>query len=542
MTTARPVIIVGGGPVGVALAIELGQRGVGCTVLERSTEISRVPKGQNLTQRSLEHFYNWGCVNDLRTARVLPAGFPIGGITCYRNLMSDYWYAPAGLEQIGRFYFQANERLPQYLTEQVLRRRAGEVPGVELRLGATVTAVEQDGGRARVEIEGEDGRLETIEGDYVVGSDGTRSRVREQACIEMESISYDQKMVLAVFRSHALNDALSRFPDRTTFRVLSPEHAGIWQFFGRVAVDQATWFFHGPVERDATADIDSLSEMLEQVAGCPLDVEFNYVGFWDLRIEVARRYRAGRVFIAGDAAHGHPPYGGFGLNTGLEDATNLGWKLAAILGGWGSEALLDSYSEERQPVFRGTGWDVIAGWIEADRAFLDRYRPELNLAEFERAWGARTTGEVAGPNYEPNYEGSSVVFGPPGTPGVEGSHIVLARPGHHLAPRYLPSGPNVYEALGRYFTLLSFDGDDALSRRFEEAASSLGVPLKVVAEEAPELRSAYGTNAVLVRPDQFVAWCDEGSPIHAVSVIGRAIGWEPQPVSSGSASPGRVTP
>ncbi len=107
------VVIVGGGPVGFALAVELGQRNVSCAVVERHHDVGRIPKGQNLTQRTLEHFYFWNCVEELRAARLLPPGYPIGGVTAYGNLASEYWYAPPGLEQVRSYYFQEDERLPQ---------------------------------------------------------------------------------------------------------------------------------------------------------------------------------------------------------------------------------------------------------------------------------------------------------------------------------------------------------------------------------------------------------------------------------------------
>ena len=171
------------------------------------------------------------------------------------------------------------------------------------------------------------------------------------------------------------------------------------------------------------------------------------MGFWDLRFEVADQYRSGRVFVAGDAAHSHPPYGGYGLNNGLEDATNLGWKLAARLQGWGGDRLLASYSEERRPIFVETGRDFIAARIEEDRAFLESYSPERNKAEFEEAWNARMV-KLSGRAqvYEPHYEGSSVVMGPPGAVcSAHGNHTFTARIGHHLPPQKLTSGRNVFE-------------------------------------------------------------------------------------------------
>ena len=126
------VVIVGGGPVGVALALDLGLRGISCALVERRLSPQRIPKGQNLTQRTLEHFYFWGVVDELRAARLLPPGYPIGGVTAYGNLMSDYWFGPDTRERVTPFYFQRNERLPQYLTEEVLRRRAADFLGISV--------------------------------------------------------------------------------------------------------------------------------------------------------------------------------------------------------------------------------------------------------------------------------------------------------------------------------------------------------------------------------------------------------------------------
>ena len=155
--------------------------------------------------------------------------------------------------------------------------------------------------------------------------------------------------MLAVFRSRELHDALERFPQRSTYRVMRPELNGYWQFFGRIDVGEG-WFFHAPVPAAAIGDknFDFLS-VVYQSAGFKFACEMDHVGFWDLRVSVAERYQQGRIFIAGDAAHTHPPYGGFGLNNGLEDAVNLAWKLAARLQGWGGEALLESYSWSAGP-------------------------------------------------------------------------------------------------------------------------------------------------------------------------------------------------
>lgn len=522
------VIIVGGGPVGMALAVELGQRGIACVVVERHLEVGVIPKGQNLTQRTLEHFYFWGCVEELRAARLLPPGYPIGGLTAYGDLMSDYWYAPVGREAVQPFFFQKNERLPQYLTEAVLRERAAALPAVRCLFGWTATKVDQDDHGVRAAITRDaDGTEQLLEAEYLVGCDGARSLVREQVGIDRQGPDFDQRMVLAVFRSRQLHEGLSRLPERTTYRVLHPDLHGYWRFFGRIDVGEG-FFFHAPVPKDTTLENYDFHGLLEQAAGFSFSCELDHVGFWDLRVDVASTYRDGRCFIAGDASHSHPPYGGFGLNSGLEDVANLGWKLAAVLDGWGGEALLDSYTEERQPVFVETG-QVIAGGIERDRAFLERYHPDRDRAAFEAAWeqlAARSQGARSyEPSYDPHYEGSSVVAGPPGaTCSVHGRFSFAAEAGHHLAPQPLSSGGNVYERLGPAFSLLAFGGEDGAVEPIVAAARSLGVPLQVVRDSDEEGRLAYGSRLTLVRPDQYVAWTGDEAPADGLGLMRRVTG------------------
>ena len=498
----------------MALAVTLGLRGIRCALVETNTSLSRIPKGQNLTHRTLEHFYFWGIADELRAARLMPPDYPIGEITAYGSLAGEYWQAPAGRELVRPYYFQHNERLPQYRMEAVLREKLAQLADVETRYGWSATTIEQGAEGARVSIEeaGGAGR-EVLEADYVVGCDGARSIIREQAGIARSGTDFEQRMVLVVFRSRELHRHLQRFPVRSTYRVMHPDLNGYWQFFGRVDADEA-WFFHAPVPPGSSADNFDVRGLIQRAAGFDFASELDHVGFWDLRVAVAERYQAERVFIAGDAAHSHPPYGGFGLNNGLEDAVNLGWKLAARLQGWGGDALLRSYEEERRPVIKDVAEDFIAARIAQDAAFLARYNPQRDRAAFERAWVARETDvgtRVQG--YEPNYEGSPVIAGPAGgVSGARGTHFLTARAGHHLAPRALSTGRNVFEELGPGFTLLAFDAEGGEIDPLARAAQIIGTPLKVIQDSYSGEVTAFGQRFVLARPDQFVAWTGDVLP------------------------------
>lgn len=517
------VAVVGGGPVGLGLAVTLGKAGVPCVLLDRSREPSAIPKGQNLTARSVEHFHFWDCADALRAARLLPPGFPIGGITAYESLASRYWYAPAGRETVGDYYFQRHERLPQYLTEAVLRTRLSALRSAVALFGWSATEVSQNDDGVRVMAQADSGERCVVEARYLVGCDGAHSIVREQTGIASSGADFDQRMVLAVFRSHDLEAGLARFPARTTYRVLHPELNGYWWFFGRVEAAD-TWFFHAPVAKAATTETLDARAVLERAAGFPIAVDFQHLGFWDMRVDIADTYQRGRVFLAGDAAHSHPPYGAYGLNTGLEDAVNLGWKLAAVLQGWGGSRLLDSYTEERRPIFVETGQAITAG-IDADRAFLARCSPHRNRPEFEQAWAGMTSGETPPASYEPHYEGSSIVWGVAGsTCGVHGHHAFQARPGHHLAPAQLSSGSNIFEQLGRSSTLVALSRDRAPAMAFRDAAQALRMPLRVVVDTSAELRAAYGSRYILVRPDQYVAWTGSQLPTNASALLRRVAG------------------
>lgn len=546
MPDRTQVVIVGGGPVGVGLAVELGLRGIPCILVERYKQPQQIPKGQNLTQRTLEHFYFWGIVDQLRASRAMPNEYPIGSVTAYKNMMSDYWYAPPGRELVRSYYFEENDRLPQYSLERVLREKMASLPTVTAMFGWDAESIQQDPTGVKVtvlervgtndaqyawagfedadasaQVEGRN--QQTLEADFVVGCDGARSRVREQVGISRRGSDFDQKMLLAVFRSKELHEAFKRFPDRTTYRAMDPEMQGYWMFFGRVDVGES-WFFHAPVPLDTTTENYDFQALLNRAAGFEFTAEFDHVGFWDLKVAVADEYEVGRVFIAGDAAHSHPPYGGYGLNNGLEDITNLGWKLAAVLQGWGGPGLLSSYSEERRPIFWETGEDFIADGINKDREFLNAYNPDKDEAEFVAQWDAISTASRVS-TYEPNYEGSAIVDGPEGAVcSAHGSHTFVARAGHHLPPQPLSLGRRLAAELGRDFTLLALGAGREAITAFRASAAAQGVPLVVIEDSFDGGREQYASRLILIRPDQYVVWVGDDQPADLDALLKKVTG------------------
>ncbi|MGY1636582.1 FAD-dependent monooxygenase [Geodermatophilus sp. SYSU D00742] len=517
------VAVVGGGPVGMGLAIALGQRGIRCAVLERRAEPQPVPKGQNLTQRTMEHMRAWGVEDRVRAGRLIPAGQAIGGITAYGSLLGEYSYEWHRRAAVRRFYAADNERLPQYATERALRARVAELPTVSVHYDWRAEDVTQDDAGVVVRARGASGEVLEVAAEHVVGCDGSRSTVREAAGITQTGTDHEQMMVLLVFRSAQLDGLLERFPGTSYFNVLNPELEGYWQFLGRVDARE-TWFFHAPVDRAVADPTTDFRPLVWRTVGTEFDVEVQHVGFWDMRFALADRYRAGRVFIAGDAAHSHPPYGGYGINTGFEDAANLAWKLGATLEGWAGPGLLDSYDAERRPVFASTRDDFIARSIEVDREFLASHDPATDRPGFEAAWEARATGAPAEVDaYEPHYEGSPVVAGDgTGSPSAQGGHQTRARPGHHLAAQPEGTGTDLFDRLtdGSFVLLRGAPEQDGLVAAAERAA----VPLRVVDVDRA-VRDAYGADLVLVRPDQYVAWagdrCDDPDGVVA-TVTGRA--------------------
>ena len=237
------VIINGGGPVGTGLAIDLGQRGLRVALVEKYPTPQPVPKGQNLTQRTMEHFRSWHCEDALRAAHPIPEGGGIGGMTCYGTLMTDHHYDWLNRSKVKDYYACANARLPQYETEAVLRDRAAEIDGIDVLYGWQGDDFKQDDTGVSLRVSERHGEgQKTLRGAYLVGCDGAKSIVRRSSGIRETATEHGKLMSLLVFQSEELDQLLKRYPGKAFYNVLHPDFEGYWQFFGRVD-HGLSWFF-----------------------------------------------------------------------------------------------------------------------------------------------------------------------------------------------------------------------------------------------------------------------------------------------------------
>lgn len=526
------VLVVGGGPVGSSLGIELGRRGVVTVVAERYTHAHRERgniRGRGLSMRCMEHLRRWGIAEAARALSTLPAEWPrevsvVTALTGHELIrLSRNAYVPAA-----DLAAEPGLSLPQHLLTTLLQRAAQDL-GTRVWAGWQVVRLAQDddGVTARL-LDVPTGRTRIVRARYAVGADGGRSLVRQVAGIEREE-------------SEPIGKNLSvslHFPDAFEQLRISP-NANYMLFTEEINTlfcpyNAQEWGYAiGPVPMDFDWTTLDLDQETRRRIGRDADFEVLWSSPYPVQKRVARAYRAGRLFLAGDAAHLFPPYLGQNMNTGIDDAVNLGWKLAAVVQGWGGQTLLDSYSAERRPI----GWcnasasvgtaqvmvrarDYLAahGIPRGDDPASERRRRELGeriYAITHREWN--TSGIVL----DQRYDRSPVVV-PDGGAEPEWDPTRYApdsRPGHRAPHVPLPDGRALYDLLGPEFTLLDLGPDHTADRGVGEdaeviakAAASAGVPVDVVRPGVPAVRAAYGHRLVLVRPDQHVAWRGNAAP------------------------------
>ena len=516
---------MGGGPVGLGLAIDLSKRGVKVALVEKRKKINTVPKGQNLTQRTGEHFRFWGVAKTIQENVHIPKEYGVSGMTTYGSLLGEYNFEWFKRKNVNEFYFADNLRIPQYETEKALKKKLGTYDCAELYWHCKAVGITDKGNKVELEVIDQYGERTTLTGKFLVGCDGTNSTVRKLVNIPQAVVDHNKRMVLIVFDSLELDRLSEKISGKSFFHVVRPDLDGYWKFFGRVNLN-GRWFYHSPIPADAKKGSFDVAGELYDAVGKKFKFKLDYQGFWDFKYAWADTYQKGRVFLAGDAAHGHPPYGGYGINTGLEDARNLGWKLAAYLQGWGSEKLLHSYTAERREIFISTLNTFIDRLITDDKEFIKKYNPVWNRLDFEQGWDQ--FADVANADvglYCPCYAGSKLI---PETENsnisADGKHRYEAYSGEHLSPATLSNGKCVISELGDNFTVIFVGVDNEVVKAVKKTILSTSVPVKFVITDKNESTSKWNASILIVRPDHYLAFASNEVPENIGEIMEQSFG------------------
>ncbi len=506
------VLIVGAGPVGLSLAIELGRRGLQCLVIEQNDRVGLNPRAKTTNARTREHLRRWGIAENLRNASDLPPDYPSNILFVTRmngpllaKIENAFNCSPEKNDQ----YSESGQWVPQFVLEEVLREYAVTLPSVEVRFNtAYISAVQDDEGVTATLRHCAGGAEYTVDAKYMVGADGSRSVVRETVGAIMEGKRDIAQNFNVQFVSADLA-ALHQHGPGIMYWQVNAEMPSVLGPMGDL------WYFIATrIDSRIESNEEELKQVIQRSTGLKFDMKIVGTSPWAAHSLIADKYSSGRIYLAGDACHLHPPFGGYGMNMGVADGVDLGWKLAAKLQGWGGDDLLASYEIERRPIHKWIIEEAIANYnalgnhlllpgIETPGPNGDATRREAGdviFAAKQREF--RTLGAVLGYCYD-----DSPVIVSDGTEPPARSSMIY-RPSAHpgcVAPHlWLEDGTSLYDHFGAGFTLLvTGEGD---TKEPETMAEQMRVPFKVVRPNEPRLRARYAANFALIRPDQHVAW------------------------------------
>jgi 2-polyprenyl-6-methoxyphenol hydroxylase-like FAD-dependent oxidoreductase len=558
---ATPVVIVGGGPVGLVLALFLDFFGIKSTIFNIEPQERWHPKGNGQNARTMEHYRRLGFSDDVRRLG-LPGDHPFD--QAYFTRLSTHeiyrFPMPTGNERIAmRRQMAVTDQMPepmfhvnQMFVERFLLQRARTRANIDVRFGWEVDWFTQDENQVRVHARrlgaDEEGILAA---QYAAACDGGRSFVRKTLGIGYEG---DVQKTDAYWAGQFFSIHM-RIPD------LYPKFVGhrrAWMYWAVnpdphtrgviIALNGRDEFMMlvKPEGGRRDVDIKQVADWVKRSIGS--DIPVDVIGYypWNAgQALVAERYRAGRILIAGDAAHLFTPTGGFGMNTGIDDSSNLAWKLAATIQGWGGPKLLATYETERKPIgYRNTGASrkyasmmhdaKVPADIEVDGPAGEAARRAASEMSYVRKNHFVRPEHMDGVGVQlgARYDGSPIIIGddkPPEDrfPETYDEYFPSGIPGGRLPHLWLDDergqGSSLFDRLGRGFTLLRLDPSLSVAS-FEEVSSKLGVPLTILDVSLPEARNLYGCALVLVRPDQYIAWRGDRVPDDPAAVLARVTG------------------
>ena len=538
------VLVVGAGPVGLSLAMDLQSRGVKVTLAEtrRYAEPPNV-KCNHVAARTMERFRKLGVARKLRDAG-LPADHPNDVVfrtsVCGQELTripipsraerytanggpDTWWPTPEPPHRINQLYL-----------EPVLLEHTAALPGVTLFNRTQVASFEQDAaGVTATATDLDTGAPRTIRCRYLVGCDGGASTVRKAIGARLEGTPVIQRVQSTYIRAPGLLQQIPQ-PRAWCYYSVNPRRCGTV-----FAIDgSTTWLVHNHLN-PGEPEFDSVDRdrSIRQILGVGPDFSYEVISKedWVGRRLVADRFREGNVFIAGDAAHLWVPYAGYGMNAGIADALNLSWLLAARLQGWGAEAMLDAYEAERQPITEQVSrfaMDHAAKMIKARSAVP----PDIEEASVQGVAARERIGHeayelnvqqfcCAGLNFGYFYDRSPIIVpdGEAPPPYTMGDFTASTVPGCRAPHFWLPDGRSLYDAFGAGYTLLRFDAKADVAP-LQEAAAARGMPLAVLDIAGADVPPAYRHKLVLCRDDQHVAWRGDAVPPGAAALVARLCG------------------
>jgi 2-polyprenyl-6-methoxyphenol hydroxylase-like FAD-dependent oxidoreductase len=540
------VMICGGGPCGLMLANELGRRGVSVFLADEKASTAFNPRANATQARTMEHFRRLGFADEIR-ALGLPADFPtdIAYFTRYAGRELARFRLPSAqeskqkaLESTGSWSAaELPHRVSQKYVEAVLREQAEKLPGVTVRYGHRVMEFEEHAAGVRTTVQGrDDGEIFVVESQYLVGADGPRSLVRERLGFRYTG----ETGITRDFMGGRMFAVYVRCPG---FYRRMP-HAPAWMnvTFNKdrrafmAAVDgKGEFAFHTQLrahEKEESMTDDDARKLFLAAVGMELEAEVLSKGGWTAGHSlVADHFQRGRVFLGGDAVHLFTPTGGLGYNTAVEDAVNLGWKLAAVLHGKAHPRLLDTYQTERRPLaVRNTGFarrfaDSLGLFVPVDAIEADT--PEGGTARIEAgrylAEHGRAEFNIPGITFGGRYDGSSAIVADGTSPPADAPDVYTptACPGGRAPHAWLEDGSSLYDRFGFDWTLLALGPDTPGTEPFTSAMSGVGIDLSVLRITDPSIHALYEAPLVLIRPDQIVAWRGQSAELasHVVETL-----------------------
>src|SRR5580704_9275321 len=531
--TESDVLVVGAGPTGLTLAIDLARRGVRCTIIEQKAEPAFLPKMERINARSMEIYRRLGLAPKIRAAGLRPDCpmdvYIILALTEPPLLHLSYpsvaeAQAETRATNDGTLPLEPYQLISQYTLEPLLKSIAETLPAVTVRYGCTFVSFAQDSDSVSAEVENADGSVAHIAARYLVGCDGGTSAVRRQLGIKLAGEANLMQFRQALFRC---DDLYERIPigkgrhyhvadGRATFLIVQD--------------DTRHFTLHATVESDG-----EMAAMFEKTVAMPVDYEMLYVGQWKQNLLLAERYGAGRVFLAGDAVHLVIPTGGLGMNSGVGDAVDLSWKLAATLHGWGGPRLLASYAVERRQIGdRNVGASRYA--TIGRRKWRSMWKPNIrdNTAEGRQTRDMlahvadieqRKSNEMIGAELGYRYVDSPVICDIPGGPEhLFREYVPSTWPGARLPHVWLDDGAAMHDRIPDGYAILKLGRTKADASALEQALRSRGAPITVLEIPDRVAREVYGYDLLLVRPDLHVVWRGNTPPENAAEVGAIATG------------------